>query len=710
MSSCQQIRLEMICLLFSLLGGFASAQEGPAIDLKDYRADGAVKIEQGGGILRAEWPLSGNKGDHGELVLHLKPDLPLIHSLGIAKAKSEKAILLFNANPVTWLTVGSRDLSKQGWSAFFDNPPRRPHQTHAAQLSRKSLRVSSAGERATIAIGELTAGSFKGELQITLYANTPLVHVTAVLSTDEDARAILYDAGISSATPSWKIVAWLDTKDELQRASMNSNRNAAAVAVRHRTIVAEDDDGSVAFFPPPHQFLYPLDFSDNFKLAWQGTGYRQSGEERGLGVRQPPEGDGRFVPWVNAPPGTKQRLSVFYLLSRGDTSQAIEEVKKFTNGDRFRDLAGYKKFTSHFHVEHTLDYLAKQRQQQSTGIPKGLEEPGFVRAFKSRGVDIVHLAEFHVGHSPDFIAQRLVQLELMHRECERLSNDQFLLLPGEEPNVHLGGHWISFFPKPVYWHLHPKPGDPFVREVEGLGKVYAVRNADEIKQLMEAEGGLMWTAHPRTKSSFGFPDKYRSEPFYLSDRYLGAAWKAMPADLSLPRLGTRSLDLLSDMANWGQQKYVLGEVDVFKVEPDHELYGHMNINYLKLDKLPKFDEGWQPVVDCLRNGKFFVTTGEVLISRFTVNEKESGETVELADSGETVIKASLDWTFPPNFVEIIWGDGEKVHRQRFEETAPNRPHVQQFLQTLKIPGAKWIRLEAWDIAANGAFTQPVWIK
>jgi hypothetical protein len=34
-------------------------------------------------------------------------------------------------------------------------------------------------------------------------------------------------------------------------------------------------------------------------------------------------------------------------------------------------------------------------------------------------------------------------------------------------------------------------------------------------------------------------------------------------------------------------------------------------------------------------------------------------------------------------------------------------------QTLRVvadlKGAKWVRLEAWDIAANGAFSQPVWI-
>ena len=56
---------------------------------------------------------------------------------------------------------------------------------------------------------------------------------------------------------------------------------------------------------------------------------------------------------------------------------------------------------------------------------------------------------------------------------------------------------------------------------------------------------------PRIKASNWTPDIYRDEDFYLSDHWLGAAWKAMPADLSHDRLGRRVLDLLDDMANWG---------------------------------------------------------------------------------------------------------------------------------------------------------------
>ncbi len=61
----------------------------------------------------------------------------------------------------------------------------------------------------------------------------------------------------------------------------------------------------------------------------------------------------------------------------------------------------------------------------------------------------------------------------------------------------------------------------------------------------------------------------------------------MPSDYSSPRLGERALNLLDDMNNWGQRKFLIGEVDVFKINRTHELYGHMNVNYVKLDKTPQ---------------------------------------------------------------------------------------------------------------------------
>lgn len=676
-------------------------------DLSAYRPASGVAVRQDGSRLSLRWPMA--EGEHGNLVLELKAKEPLIAELGVARTADGPATpLLQKVKPATFLTVGVRDLSKQGWNAFFDNPPRRPHETFPLVLDLKQVRVQSQGRRCTVIVDGATAGPFRGDLRFTVYPGCRLVHAEAVVSTEKDACAILYDAGLTCPTPDGKTIAWLDTNDTLQRVEAAAQKTATPVAVRHRTIVAEGANGSVALFPPPHQYLYPLDFSDNFELVWHGRGFQKS-DDWGFGVRQPPEGDNRYVPWVNAPPRTQQRLGVFYLLSPGKAPQALEEVRRFTRGDRFKRLDGYQTFTSHFHVEHTLDLLKQQREQKTDQVPRGLEEPPFVKTFKAHGVDIVHLAEFHVRHSPEFIAERLPQLKAMHAECRRLSDERFLLLPGEEPNVHLGGHWISLFPRPVYWLLHPKPGTPFERKTEGLGTVYAVHDADDVLRLMEKEKGLMWTAHARTKSSYGFPDQYREKDFYRSDRFLGAAWKAMPADLSHPRLGLRVLDLFNDMANWGQRKQVLGEVDVFKVMPDHELYGHMNINYLKIDRLPRFDDGWQPIVDALRQGRFFVSTGEVLLPEFKVGGKESGETLRLT-GGKAEVMARIEWTFPPAFAEVVWGDGKQVQRQRVDLGEEGAFASRTLRVPVELKGAKWVRLEVWDIAANGAFTQPVWIE
>src|SRR5262249_35002949 len=154
------------------------------------------------------------------------------------------------------------------------------------------------------------------------------------------------------------------------------------------------------------------------------------------------------------------------------------------------------------------------------------------------------------------------------------------------------------------------------------------------------------------KASSWAPDAYREADYFKADSWLGAAWKAMPADLSRPRLGERVLDLFDDMANWGARKQVVGEVDVFKLDHTHEIYGHMNVNYVRLDRLPRFDDGWQPVLDALRAGRFFVTTGEVLVREFTVGGKQSGETLTTGEDGRPELRVELEWTFPPRFAEV----------------------------------------------------------
>ncbi|MED5453818.1 MAG: hypothetical protein VX961_04745, partial [Verrucomicrobiota bacterium] len=237
-----------------------------------------------------------------------------------------------------------------------------------------------------------------------------------------------------------------------------------------------------------------------------------------------------------------------------------------------------------------------------------------------------------------------------------------------------------------------------------------VGNADDVLKLMELEKGLMWAAHPRIKSSTGYPDRYRNKSFFKSDRYLGGAWKAMPANLSKPRLGWRVIDLLDDMSNWGDKKYIVGEVDIFQVDNTTEFYAHANVNYLRLDKIPRFQDGWSPVLKALRDGAFFISTGEVLMPHFTVNGKASGETLKLEANTQTELTVNLEWTFPMNFAEIVMGNGQDVTRKRINLANTRSFSKQTIKEKLNLNGKTWIRIEAWDIAANGVISQPIWIE
>jgi hypothetical protein len=659
--------------------------------------------------------------------MDLAADQPLISSISFSKGLSQPfESIAESVDPVILLRVGERDLEKRsGWTIFFDRMQRKPNEVFNARIDKTSAVASSTTNRAVLTIGEVSAGTFRGEIRWTFYAGSPFILQEAVMRTEENAVAYLYDTGLVCREAAPNQMSWRDPLGEFKTESIDSIETARPLAVSGRTICGEFDRGSIALFPPPHRYFYPLDFSNNLENIWMGSGYGDQPLPFGFGIRHDPNGDNRYVPWFNAKPGTKQELGLFLYISDHSAKQTLDDIARLTRNDRFVPLDGHKVFTSHFHVEHTRELLNAEEEELiadsaitarlSSGgeyrIPERLQSPGFTRVFRDMGVDIVHLAEFHFGKTPKMNAsERLRRLDLLHAECDRLSDDRFLLLPGEEPNVHFGGHWISFFPKPVHWVLNRPEDMPFVSTDPKRGKVYHVGSEADVLQLLKDEGGLAWTAHARIKSSTGFPDAYRQHPFFKSDRFLGAAWKAMPADLSQPRLGSRVLDLMDDMTNWGDPKYLLGEVDVFKIEPDHELYSHMNANYLRLDNIPNFNDGWQPILDALREGEFFVTTGEVLIPEFTVNSQRSGETAVLPEGDPSQIRLDLEWTFPLAYAEIISGNGRDIKRKKIDLRATKAFGQDSLTIDADLSGQRWVRVEVWDIAINGAFTQPVWLE
>ncbi|HZJ20093.1 MAG TPA: hypothetical protein VFD35_07035 [Pricia sp.] len=685
--------------LLVLLPAFFLKAQIP-VSLPENPTENNTKITLGENEIALAWPLENS--EQCRLRLNLEKGKPLFGSIEMGRDGNFKTISAA-MDPVFMLNVGSRTLKPEnGWTIFFDKVPTRPYKSYVLNLDKREMKITKHGKRTVISISDIAAPDFVGSLEITIYNGIPLFNIAAVISTQKDSIAILYDAGLTSRK-AWTTLGYSDTTDIFMQINTFEKDTSVNLPVKYRTVIGANEQGSLAVFPPPHQYFYPLDEAFNLKSVWYGSNYRNMVKGFGIGIRHDPKGDERYVPWFNAPPKTAQRLNFFCMLGSGSPDRLLEEIKKYTHKDEYASLKGYKTMASHFHNEFIMNVVMADKP-----VPV---RPEFVEVFKNMGVDIVHLGEFHyTAHpkGPDEV--RLKELNALFEQCARLSDEEFLLLPGEEPNEFLGGHWMGFFPKPVYWVMSREADKPFVMEDASYGKVYRIADKSEMLRLLELEKGLAWTAHPRIKGSTGYPDVYKEETFFRSDRFLGGAWKPMPADLSTPKLGLRVLDLMDDMNNWGVKKKVIAEADLFTITHENEMYAHMNVNYLQLDALPEFSQGWQPVLDAMEEGRFFSTTGEILIPSFTVNGKRSGETVKLNSLGDANIQVQIDWTFPLNFMEIISGDGKNIFREKIDLNRTEAFGSQNFQFSAILSNRKWVRLEVWDVATNGAFTQTVYLE
>lgn len=381
-------------------------------------------------------------------------------------------------------------------------------------------------------------------------------------------------------------------------------------------------------------------------------------------------------------------MSMFLQLDPGDPPAALAGVLRYTHADHFSALDGYVRFASHWHFAYTVQAM----EHGADWIPP------FKPVLKAMGVDAAMIMDFHGdGHPADTGETRLAELQAYYRACRAQSSAKFLLIPGEEANVYFGGHWALAFPKPVYWHISRKAGQEFRENDPRYGTVYNVADAKDLLDLVRAEQAFVYTTHPRTKGSVGYPDQVRDSPYFQDPKWFGAGWKALPSDLSSPRLGDRAFKLLDDMSNWGLDKKLLGEVDVFQIDSTHELYAHMNVNYIKLLSLPDFDN-YEKLLAALQRGDFFTTTGEVLVTDVRIVE-ESG--------GRVAVQARIQHTFPLEIAEIVWGDGKQTYRKMIplHDTHP----FGDFTFHGNAEGNwTWVRLSIWDVAGDGAFVNPVW--
>lgn len=573
-----------------------------------------------------------------------------------------------------------------------------------AEFATASCGVRTDGAALQVTFPGLKMGIFSGDLRFTAYKGSNLLRMEALAKTSEKWIAYTYSAGLSGfTTDQLNRLTWHDTGGEKQINNLGGVVNVTPVTVkaRNRVLVAEGKAGSIATFTPPHTFFFTREKDTNLGYVY----YRKDAPTAfALGVRMPereeePEYVENFALY-NAPPETVQKMAVYFLATPDDGEKTRDTVMAYTRNDTFKAVPGYKTFVNHFH----LDFTGRQRVTGS--FDSQFQD---LMAMRALGLNIIGLSDFHFElNSRDPGPERFRDQKDYFEATRRASDADFLVTPWEEPSAYFGGHYNIMFPKRnVYWSKVRLPNQPFTEIDPVYGKVYHTGSAEDVQQMMDAEGAYWYHAHPRTKGTTGYPDLTFDKPYIKNDRYLGVAFKpGMGQDNSEARMCEwRCFDVVDTMnnkyANSGlAPKYIVADIDTYRKGPEDDTYANFPVNYLKLDKVPGPDDDQTPVMKALRDGQYFVTTGEILIKSYAVE----------GTAAKRTISADLEWTYPLSFVEVVWGDGQKVDRQIIPATDSSAFGSKKFSIPFDATGKAWVRFAVWDTAGNGAFVQPIWVR
>jgi hypothetical protein len=741
-------------LLCALLFARMAAGQILSCNLDGYKPLEGLTAAVREGVLEVRW--RGERDQQLRAQFSVRNGEPIVRELAAGVNGAEWLVLGRNLTPEFQVTSGRRRLAtaqaqalrslhhtltrelieKEKWNAFWDAPlsvpgnpragdssidlPRKPEEIRRAwaRYHTDACQIKTEGVRLEISFSGLEMGIFSGRLQFTVYRGSNLLRQEAIAKTEQPSVAYKYLAGLKGfAIEKSTRLVWRDPARAWQEYAFGgaSNTDPVGLRARNRLAIAETGGGSLGFFPPPHKFFFARENEVNLGYVY----YRKDGEASfAIGARQPDHGEG-YNPYgisdeiwrrrvaesrgetynfalYNAPPGTWQRMAVYFYLSPESARATQQAVLAYTRDDAYRAMPGYKVLVSHFHM-HFGEMLTDRGAMDY--------RPEWVQVFRALGVNIAILADFHSDSHPDDPGPlRLKEQKVYFEACRRLSDRDFLLIPGEEPNVFLGGHYMMFLPHAVFWtHAPTRPqGELLMENDPQLGTVYHAASAADVMEMMRREQGLVWQAHPCTKSSAGYPDAVRDKDYFLSDRFIGGSYESLPVDLSEKRLcESRCFGTLDDMNNWAPTaKHMIAEGDTYQKYPDDETYPQLAVNYVRLDRVPKFDEDSNSISSAMQAGEFFVTTGEVLFRNWSIE----------GSGAHRVYTADVEWTFPLEFVELVWGDGNATHRQMIPVTgmAPFGRH--QFRIPFDRAGKKWVRFAVWDSAGNGAFTQPVHLK
>ena len=754
----------LLCVTLYVNRSPVAAQAGARADsltcsLTGYKAASGLNASIADHALALTW--DGERNQELRLRFSITEGTPTIQELAVRRKGAAWRPLATNVTPEFRLTAGKRRLDIQAvrglrengvteitpevieqnqWNAFWDAPlfipggkpdstqtmglPRHPEEVTRATASyqARSCDVKTDGARLIVTFPGVTLGMFAGDLQYTVYKGSNLIQQAVLAKTDQKSVAYKYDAGWKGlAIEAGGRMVWRDPTNLRQEYLFGGARHQRArpVTSANRLLVAERGTaGSIAAFPPPHNFFWTRETSRNLGYNWYrkdsdttfSFGIRQSESETELEANY----FGNF-PLYNARPGTMQHMPVFFYASAEPAEQTREAVLAFTHNDRYKTLPGYKVMGGHYHIDFG------PRLFDAGDAEEEIEDLG---ALKAIGINIITLADRvgtvggqgprgplaqpagpRNGSVDEVLKVRQIQIEGARRQSDK---DFLVMLSHEVQPPPMGGHLDYLYSHPVYWLPGRAAGEPLVTEVPPYGKVYHIASPEDLIEMADRENIILSMPHPRAKTNTGYPDGFKRKTDQSWDAFrnprfesIGYRW-GMGLDRSERRLCEyRCLPLLDDMANWfaddpAPPKHLLAISEAHHQYFGNDIYSFSPITYVKLARVPPPDDA-SPVIAALRAGDSFVSTGEILIPTYSVQ----------GTGNARQIVADVEWTFPLDFVEVVWGDGQQTGRQIISTTEMPAFGRHHFEIPFDATGKKWVRFAAWDTAGNGALVQPI---
>jgi hypothetical protein len=636
--------------------------------------------------------------------------------------------------------------------------PRKPEEVKRGSLVANvtGCEVKTNGARVEVSFPGVKLGVFAGRLQYSIFRGSNLIQQDVLATTMDQWVAYKYDGGLRGlSSGNGTRVVWRDIANNWQENRLGGaiNEQEMPLTTASRLVVAERGGaGSIAIFPPPHTFFWAREIAINLGYSWLK---KDSATTFSLGVRQnekehESENQANFALY-SARPGTVQQMTVFLYANAGSAEQTFDAALAYTHGDRFKPLAGYQVMNHHYHMDlgnrlgvagslnaeipdlsalRALGInIVSQIDSVNGGgepVPDGATFPGGVavtaatreaaRAAAAAAQPAAAPVTGGRGAGPGPAAAapagggrggRGDALQTRYNSIEgakRHSDSNFLVMASQEYyGSPLGGHTDLLFSHPVYWTGGRAPGQPVVEPHPTYGKVYHIGSADDLMEMAKREDVLINMPHPRTKGSTGYPDSVKDLSFFSDPHYEGVGFRwGMGIDRSEVRLCEyRCQPLFDDMNNWIADKpippkHMMAISEVRHMQPGDEIYSSAPVQYVKLDRLPTGDDT-SSVIQALMRGDSFVTSGEVLIPNYTLR----------GTGNQRTIVVDVEYTFPLNFVEVVWGDGVKSDRKIIATTELTPMGSHHFEIPFDATGKKWIRFAAWDSAGNGAMVQPI---